>query len=705
MAKYKKYSDTELAALVSARKKAASSDRTALASRRENNFARYMGEPYGDERRGQSRIVTQQCLEAVEWSLPSLMRVFASSDQIAEFIPTGPQDEDAARQESKYVNHVFSQENDGFVVLYTWVKDALMQPVSYVKVWWEEKEETTTEEYKGLLAEQLTQLMNDPDLSPVEQAEYAIDVPLLGGGTQPVPVYDLKMKRTMKTGVIRIIPVPQEELFVDNKLSTVSLEGCDFICHTTYPTRSDLVARGYNSRVVAELADSTSDRQNQEETANRAFIASGDTNNAETTDKATQLVQVDEAYIRIDYDRDGIAELRKITVSGKEVLDNEEIDYIPFVACSTVPVPHSHIGRAWQELVEDLQRVYTTLTRQMLNNLYRSNNPRPIIGPGVNMDDLLNDIPNAPIRAKNIDNVRMEPTQCVIQNVIPAFGVLNDMKETRTGVSRTTMGLDADTLSRVTKGAFLGSLEQANQRLELLARVIAEFSIKPLFLKIHKLLLSYQDYAKDAKVYGQWVKVDPREWKERDNMTVVVGLGTGNKQAQAEALSRVLELQTQILTGGKTHLVTDMNLFNAASRLVELAGMYNPEKYFVDPSKLPPQQEAPKQDPAAQDALAAAQMEMAKVEREKASLQHQRDIAELQLKMQEMARKYEDKLAQLQSDNAFRERELQQADRELTRKEYEVLLNSEAKQAAIEQKDTMAMNRQQGEAAIGMGIT
>lgn len=693
MKKYKstKYSDDDLAALIEARRdNSLNSDEGELSVRRQNNLARYMGEEYGDERAGSSKVVTRQCLEAVEWSLPSLMRVFASSNKITEFIPVGPEDETAAKQETDYVNHVFMKENPGFSILYTWIKDALMNPVSYVKSYWEKATEVTTEQYDGLLEHELAYLNQDEELEAVE-AEFS-------PGTDGVPAYNVKFKRTSETGRCVIKPVPAEELAVDEKLETVQLDDADFICHTTYPTRSNLISQGFDKNLIYSLPAADKDDENSERTT-RQYYSNGENRSSESNDASTELVEVNEAYLHIDYDRDGVAEYRRILTSGSFVLENDEVDAHPFTAMSTVPMPHTHNGLAWQELVEDIQRVYTTLTRQTLNNLYRANNPRTIVGRGVNLSDVVNDLPNAPIRAKDVDNIRIEPTKSVMAEVLPAFNLFDQMREGRIGVSRTTMGLDADSLSRVTKGAFLGSLEQANQRLELLARILAEYSIKPLFVKIHSILLQHQTSLKTAKISGEWVQVNPSEWKERKDMTVLVGLGTGNKQAQMAALDKVLELQAAIVAqGGMGRLVSEQNIFNSAAKVIEIAELYNAENYFLDPSKQPPQPPQQQQSDDGEDSLAAAQMELAKVEREKAKMKYETEIQGLKLKMMQQQQQHQLEIADLRTDAGMKTRELGQKDRDLSRKEMEMLLNTELQEAQLEQSRQTEIDARQQQA-------
>lgn len=694
MAKKGKMSDETLTAIIQSRKTNALNYRDGeLSSRRINNFQRYLGKPYGNERAGQSKVITRECFEAVEWALPSIMRVFMASPQIVEFVPVGAEDEAAAKQETAALNHIFLKQNDGFMTLYTWIKDTLMNPVGYCKVYWDVRKEKKTERYKGLFPQQVEELMADDNVEITGQEETYREVPTPAGPVQ-ITLFDIELKRTSETGKVVVEPVPPEELTVDDKLGTVSLENADFVCHSPQISRSDLIEMGYDEDVVYSLPTWTEDYEERQQRHDAAEDRGMSNISSDASDASTELVEIDEAYLYVDYNGDGIAEYRRVVSCNEVVLENEEADMLPFVAMTAVPMPHLHVGLGWMELVLDIQKINTTLTQQVLNNAYRTNNPRTVAGPGVNMTDLMNDLPNAPIRAKNPDMLRIEPTQPVIGQMMPMFAHMQEMEEGRTGVSRATKGLDTDTLSRVTKGAFLGSLEQANQRLEALARIIAETGVKPLFLKIHQLVLTHQTDAFQAKISGAWQNIDPTEWRERNDMTVTVGLGTGNKQAQMMVLDKVKEMQGALLSNGKANLVTDQNLFETAAKMIEIGGLYNAEKYFSNPALQPPQQEAPPPpDP---------NMELVKVEQQKVQLTHQRDMMKMQSDHQKEVQKLQMEIAKLEQAKLKGTQDFVLKQRAQDTKDWEILLNSENQQSMIDQKNIAELNRRQNEYAQGL---
>src|SRR5262249_6204609 len=96
---------------------------------------------------GRSRAVSTDVADTIEGLMPSLMEIFAASEEVVRFEPVGPEDVAAAEQETQYVNHVFMQQNPGFLILYSFIKDALLSKVGIVKVWWEEEEREERETY------------------------------------------------------------------------------------------------------------------------------------------------------------------------------------------------------------------------------------------------------------------------------------------------------------------------------------------------------------------------------------------------------------------------------------------------------------------------------------------------------------------------------------------------------------------------------
>lgn len=157
-----KMSDADLKTMLAAEKADALAAISAarLAEERADAMDYYLGNMKKDmpAQEGRSRAVSTDVADTVEGLMPHLMDIFAGSDEVVRFEPVGPEDEAAASQETDYVNHVFMQQNPGFMILYSFIKDALLSKVGIVKVWWEEREEESRETYYDLTEDQFALL-------------------------------------------------------------------------------------------------------------------------------------------------------------------------------------------------------------------------------------------------------------------------------------------------------------------------------------------------------------------------------------------------------------------------------------------------------------------------------------------------------------------------------------------------------------------
>lgn len=579
----------------------------------------YYGRVFGNEVKGRSQVVTRDVLETIEWIMPSLLRVFASGKKTVNFDATSEQDEEAAEQETDIVNHVFNKDNKGFIILHNWFKDALLQKVGYTKTYWETEKEVLTEQYTGLSDAGLSELLQDKEVEPVEHTAYSDFIQ-----SEPVNYHDITIKRTTSMGKLRVDNIPQEEIRVHKDTNSINLDKAIFVAHVTNKTQSDLLEMGYDKKVIDQLGEDEDSSYGSLETSRAEY----DEQDQNENDQSMRPITVNECYIRTDYNDDGIAELRRVVYSGNTILENDEWDHIPFAALTPIIMPHKHIGMSEADLVMDLQLIKSTLTRQMLDNLYFTNNPEKEVLQGkVNMNDLMTSLPGGIKRVKQMGSIREITVPFTAGASMPMLELLDGMKETRTGVSKHTMGIDADTLAQSTKGAFLGGLKQANQRIEMLARVFAETGVKDLFLKIHSLLIKNQDKARELKINGEWQEINPSEWRERKDMTVAVGLGTGDTSEIMQRLFKIAEKQEQHLLKGSP-LVSPKNLYNTYDKLIELADLKDVDLYFQNPENLPKPQ--PK-DPSPEQLIAQAQVQMARDQIEIARRKGDLEIQKLQL--------------------------------------------------------------------------
>ncbi len=257
----------------------------------------------------------------------------------------------------------------------------------------------------------------------------------------PKPVlYNCKIKRISKTGKVKIESIPPEEFLINRTAKTI--DDADFVSHKVLMTRSQIVEMGFPQDEVDSLPASSIDIYNDEKIVRTKNIDDYQMNTP--TDKSTEKVLIYESYIKYDYDGDGIAELRKIISAGDDgyaVLSNEPCDNIPFVSITPIPMPHRFYGRSISELVEDIQLMKSTVMRQLLDNMYLTNNNRVAIMDGmVNMDDLLTTRPGGVVRTKQPPSQVMQPLQAqpISQQAFPLLSYLDSVREVRSGVSKQT---------------------------------------------------------------------------------------------------------------------------------------------------------------------------------------------------------------------------------------------------------------------------
>ncbi len=630
----------ELRAALGAQIEAAESAADEIGRERADLFERYMAEPYGDEVEDRSRVVMSDVADTVEWIMPELMELFTAGDRIVAFEPQGPEDEEAAEQETDAVNYVFFRQNDGWHVLYEFLKDGLVQKTGYIKRRWEERETVTTEEYDGLSEEEWQGLLLGWQDEGVEVEVMREDVTReVAQGPDGTVVegpasISVEVRLTRREGRVVVESVPPEEVLVAPRWNRVTLDGCPFVAHRRRVTVSDLIELGYDRKQVMSLPAAGED-DSEERVERFSTAGSSEPAEREEIDPSMREVLVHECYVRLDWDGDGRAELRRVMVAGpgNEILrladgrpDNEEVEDQPFSAWTPIPIPHRHYGRSVAELVRDLQRVKTVLTRQLLDNVYLTNNPtREIAEPGIGpatLSDLLTERPGKIVRTAAPGMYReWSPPQFVAQ-MMPVIEYVDTLRENRSGVTRYNQGLDADALNQTATG-IRKIMTASMKKLLLYARTAAELGLRHLFRGIHGDLRRHASKPMLMRLRGRYVSIDPREWRDRADMTVRIGLGTGDRELQAAFLERIIaEIKEHLLAGSP--MATLDRLYKAYERYIAIAGFKNAEEFFVNPrdAQAQPQMQAQRPDPAA----AVAQIEMAKIQQRQAEAERKAQV-------------------------------------------------------------------------------
>jgi len=178
-------------------------------------------------------------------------------------------------------------------------------------------------------------------------------------------------------------------------------------------------------------------------------------------------------------------------------------------------------------------------------------------------------------------------SQTISQQAFPLLEYLDTVRESRTGITRYNQGMDADALNKTATGVN-ALMSQSQMRMELIARVFAETGVKDLFKRIFELTCKYQDKERVVELNNQFIPVKPTEWRNRYNISITVGLGTGSSDQQIAMLNNILERQLQAfqLQGGQEYpMVSLKNIYNSLSKIIENAGLKNVENYFINPDQ------------------------------------------------------------------------------------------------------------------------
>ncbi len=699
----------------------AASNESKLSSARADALLYYNGDLSRDMpvAAGRSSAVSMDVSDTIEGILPQLMEVLCGTDDVVKFDAVGPEDVQAAEQETDYINHVLMNRNNGFLVMYSFIKDALLSKVGVVKIWWEEEEREERETYYDKTVDEYALIVSNPDVEVVEHSEHSSDdtsgaqsppvglamgevggageipgsqpgysggngyqaganaSPMVGGGLPGLggqTLHDITVVTRKKYARARVMGVPPEEFGIERGARNV--RDSNYCFHRIVDrTESDLIEQGYDPKQIKALG--TYRGWSYPEEIDRDTVDEHSGAGSQEINTAARPVEIIEHYVRMDYTGDGQACLYKVVTGGGqgEILrkdgkpDIEKFDAMPFAAMTPIIVTHRFYGKSLADMVMDIMRIKTALLRALLDNAYLANNRQKEVSEAHasenTLDDLLVSRPGGIVRVKQPGGIRELEHTDIGAHVYPLLEYQDQRLETRTGFTKRGQGIDADALSNQSATA-AKIVENASQaRVLMIARIFAETGIRDMALLLHSLIKKHGQEAAVVRLRNQWVSVDPRNWKTRDDLTVHVGLGRGSKTEELAITNMLIAAQEKGVAAG---IVSRKNLYNTAKRLTKIVGERDPEAFFVDPAKPPDQQPGSEPIPPPVDPkLQAIQMQAQLGEKEMQSkaqietLQAQADIATqdrkttAEIAQNERKSQREERLALIEHDLKMRE--------------------------------------------------
>lgn len=611
----------------------------------------YLRQPYGNEVTGKSSVVTGEVAESIDGALPQLMKVFTQNTDVVEFTPQNDGDATVAENVTQYINHIFNKDNAGAIIMHNWFFDALTQKTGIVKAYWNDEKDVNEETYKGLSQDELTELTQDDTVEIISQE--VIEIPLdtvdnkaqmtneVGSLHQDIPepiyVYNVKLRTTLNNSRVKIENVPPADFMIDRHADNIS--DARFVAQRKMLTRAELVAMGYDQSIVDDLS---TDGDIQLDNFNP--ITGFNNVEANNTDKTQDLIATYECYLDIG-EEDGLAKKHRVCYASNTILSDEEIDYVPFYSLCPFPIPHSFYGQSMADRTMELQFIKSTITRQMLDNLYLTNNSRVGIVEGqCNIDDVLNSTAGGVIRMKNPNAIVPLTVQSSANQSFPFLEYLDQVQAKRTGVSDMMNGLDPNVLQNVSATAVAAMTQQSQGKLELMARVFADTGVKNLMQGLLHLVCKYQDEPRAMAINGKPMNIDPREWTNLYNVNINVGLGNGRPDEKIAMLNMVMAKQEMILQqyGMSNPLVNLKQYRDTLAKFINASGYRDDSQFMneISDEELAQIQQQDAQADKTPPEVQAAQA-IAKAETDKAQMKSQTDMAAQQLKMQEMHLKTE----------------------------------------------------------------
>jgi hypothetical protein len=683
-----------------------------------------------DDLEGRSSIVMREVADTIQQMLPGLIRVFTSGEQVVQFVPNGPEDEALAEQQTDYVNHVMNSDgNSFFVLLHDALHDALLKKTGVLMWYWDERVTVDEMTFTGLTPFQAARLEQDPEIEVLERTE-TFAAPLASpppseaaGGMSPSaalppfgqmaaapgvnpslapgapfaePTIDMRVRRRRTRGALRVEAVPPEEFVIARDARDVPTT--PYCARRRLPTVSELVEAGYDREAVERHAREDIEFGLNEE-AEQRNPGLRERVSGSPRDRSQWRVLYAEHYIRFDSDDDGVAELHRVCTVGEqceEVLHDEIVPEAPFAVFSPVRLPHAVFGYSVADQVIDLQDLKTQIMRSVLDSLAESLDPKMgVVENAVRMEDVLNNERGAVIRMSAPGMVQPFAMPFVGPQAMGVMAYLDEVRAQRTGITRASQGLDPEILQSTTKAAVQNTVEAAQERVEMIARTIAETGVKALFRGVLRAIIRHQDKPRVVRLRNQWIEVDPRAWDAEMDVSVNVGLGRGTDEQKMGFLGQIVQKQEQILAtlGPGNPLVDLRQLRSTYAEMLRLAGYKDASRFFreIDQAAMQQMAQASQQRQPPMD----PNMMLAQVEAQKAQIDMQIAREKMQLEW----------LKAQQADD--RERDRTEADIALRAAEMQAKYGAQVDMAAIKasidrDRNLMQMQAQQQRDAMQM---
>ena len=615
-----------------------------LSREREKVIQYYNGELPLRQSSGSSSYISTEVFDAVESMKAQLLETFSAGREIAKFDPNSPDDTEEARIATAYCDYVVFRQNDGYKIFNEVIHDGLIARVGVAKVYWEEDTQFIDEEFDDLTEDEVMALAAEEDITDL-QADADEDQPGLYSG---------KLTRKRDASQVKIEVINPEQFSIEPQAKSLSPEY--FVDHRSLKTKDELIKMGFDQKKVESITrveDKLTLQALPEVWARFQQLDAGFKIDTTEQQDELKLILVHECYWKFKRQGDKHAKLYKIVRAGSVTLEIQEVDDLPFVVFTPLPVSHSFYGNSFGARVIPSQNVRTVLTRAIVDHATITVNPRYTILKGglTNPRELLDNRLGGLVNVTRPDAISPLEQAPLNPFVYQTLELIKSQTEETTGISSLSQGLNKDAISSQNSDAMVERLVSLSQtRQKVIARNFANNFLIPLYLKVYSLVVAKEDKEKIVELSGNWVKVKPSSWRDRKSVSVSLHLGYREHESEAQKRLEMAAFVTQ--NPAFAPMFQMPNAWKLATDVMKLRGMTNTNDYLTPPDRIPPPQPDPmavqqmqNETMKAQAALITAQSTQGKVQanaqidQAKVSLEEQKAIIDAQIKQRDAARK------------------------------------------------------------------
>ena len=609
---YEKLSDKEIVALIDNQVglSVGFAD-SELSTERAKVMEYYNGTKPAPHHDGNSKYVSLDVYNAVQSMQAALLETFSAGNKTVRFAPQNEDDVPKAKICTEYTDYVVHRQNDIYKVMSQAIHDGLIARAGIAKVFWDSMTESEYEEFESITSDELDLLLAQDNVELVDST--TDELGLVSGSIEII--HD-----TSKVCIENVAP---EEFLIEAQAK--SLEDVNFVAHRTSKTITDLRNEGYDEELISQIGEHNDVDISTDTEITTRFDATGNYRGSKDTNYQDQIrsVLVTEAYIELDVEGSGVAELCRVIKAGNVLLEKEKVSRLPFLAFVPLPVPHAFYGVNYAERVIPTQNARTVLTRSILDHAVLTNNPRYMVQKGglTNARELLDNRVGGIVNVSRPDAISPMPQAPLNPFIFQTINLLDEDRENNTGVSALSQGLNKDAVSKQNSAALVEQLAtMSQQRQKVIARNFASQFVKPLYQMVYQLVAENETQEKIVELAGNYVPINPQSWREKRDVVIELNLGYGEQEREA---AKYLAMHQQFSNDPNlSKMYTPQNQYALASKILDLSGIKEVSAYLTDPQNIPPSQPSP-----------AEQMQMQMAQKQLEIQERQTAISEQRLQL------------------------------------------------------------------------